>query len=121
MMTQDQLTVILSELEADRIEKTVSKSDADKFGEAICSFSNDMPAHGLPGYLIVGAYDNGNLNGTIVDEQFLQTLLSYRTDGRIVPPPAMVVAKFTYPKGDIAVVEVKPSPFHRLDIRVKFV
>ena len=111
MITQDQLTVILSGLEADRIEKTVSKTDADKFGEAICSFSNDMPAHGLPGYLIVGAHDNGDLNGTIVDEQLLQTLLSYRTDGRIVPPPAMVVAKFTYPQGDIAVVEVKPSPF----------
>jgi ATP-dependent DNA helicase RecG len=111
MITQDQLTVILSELEADRIEKTISKTDADKFGEAICSFSNDMAAHGLPGYLIVGAHDNGSLNGTTVDEQLLQTLLSYRTDGRIVPPPAMVVAKFSYPDGDVAVVEVQPSPF----------
>lgn len=111
MITQDQLTVILSELEADRIEKTISKTDADKFGEAICSFSNDMAAHGLPSYLIVGANDNGSLNGTVVDEQLLQTLLSYRTDGRIVPPPAMVVAKFSYPDGDVAVVEVQPSPF----------
>ncbi|MES2731501.1 MAG: ATP-binding protein, partial [Bacteroidota bacterium] len=33
----------------------------------------------------------------------------YRTDGRIVPPPAMVVSKFTYPEGDVAVVEVQPS------------
>lgn len=111
MIIQEKLTLLLSQLEADRIEKTISKIDADKFGEAICSFSNDMAAHGLPGYLIVGANDNGSLNGTIVDEQLLQTLLSYRTDGRIVPPPAMIVEKFSYPDGDVAVVEVQPSPF----------
>ena len=93
MITQDQLTEMLKALEADRIEKTISKTDIDKFGEAICSFSNDMAAHGLPGYLIVGAYDNGTLNNTLVDEQFMQILLGFRTDGRIVPPPAMVVAR----------------------------
>ena len=109
MITQDELTKMLTDLEADRIEKTISKTDADKFGEAICSFSNDMAAHGLPGYLLVGVNDNGSLNGTVVDEQLLQTLLSYRTDGRIVPPPAMVVSKFTYSEGDVAVVEVQPS------------
>lgn len=110
MITQEQLTEMLIALEAARIEKTISKNDADKFGEAICSFSNDMPGHNLPGYLIVGANDDGSLNGTTVDEQLLQTLLSYRTDGRIVPPPAMTVEKFIYPDGELAVVEVYPSP-----------
>lgn len=109
MITQEQLTVMLTALEADRIEKTISKNDSDKFGEAICSFSNDIAAHRLPGYILVGVNDNGSLNGTVVDEQLMQTLLSYRTDGRIVPPPAMTVAKFTYPEGDVAVVEVQPS------------
>jgi ATP-dependent DNA helicase RecG len=109
MITQDELTKMLASLEAERIEKTISKTDADKFGEAICSFCNDMAAHGLPGYLLVGVNDDGSLNGTIVDEKLMQTLLSYRTDGRIVPPPAMTVTKFTYPEGDVAVVEVQPS------------
>jgi len=109
MITQDQLTEMLTALEADRIEKTISKTDIDKFGEAICSFSNDMAAHGLPGYLIVGALDNGMLNNTTIDEHFMQTLLGFRTDGRIVPPPAMVVTKFIYPEGEVAVVEVQPS------------
>ena len=109
MITQEDLSKLLPALETDRIEKTISKNDADKFGEAICSFCNDMPNHQQPGYLIIGANDDGSLNGSIVDEQLLQTLLSYRTDGRIVPPPAMVVAKFTYPTGDVAVVEVRPS------------
>jgi ATP-dependent DNA helicase RecG len=109
MITQDQLTEMLTALEAARIEKTISITDADKFGEAICSFSNDMPGNLLPGYLLIGVNDNGTLNGTKVDEHLLQTLLSYRTDGRIVPPPAMTIAKFTYPEGDVAVVEVQPS------------
>lgn len=109
MITQEQLTQMLKNLETDRIEKTISKSDTDKFGEAICAFSNDMSAHGQSGYLLIGVNDNGSLNGTVVDEKLMQILLSYRTDGRIVPPPAMVVEKFTYPDGDVAVVEVKPS------------
>lgn len=109
MLTQDELTKMLTALETDRIEKTISKTDIDKFGEAICSFSNDIAAHNLPGYLLVGVNDNGSINGTVIDEQFLQTLLGFRTDGRIVPPPAMVVEKFTYPEGEIAVVEVQPS------------
>lgn len=109
MITQEQLTQMLTALETDRIEKTISKTDTDKFGEAMCAFGNDMPGNGLPGYLLIGVNDNGTLNGTNVDEQLLQTLLSFRTDGRIVPPPAMSVAKFSYPEGDIAVVEVQPS------------
>ena len=109
MITQVQLTAMLTALEADRIEKTVSKTDAEKFGEAICSFSNDMPGNLQPGYLLVGVNDDGTLNGMNVDEKLLQTLLSYRTDGRIVPPPAMTVAKFTYSEGEVAVVEVQPS------------
>ncbi len=109
MITQDQLTILLTRLETDKLEKTVSKTDMDKFGEAICAFGNDMSADGLPGYLVIGVDNDGNRNGSEIDEKFLQTLLSYRTDGRIVPPPAMMVKKFEYPDGEVAVVEVQPS------------
>ena len=109
MITQEQLTKMLSTIETESVEKTISKTDTNKFGEAICAFSNDLPAKVRPGYLIIGVNDNGSLNGTVIDEDFLQKLLSFRTDGRIVPPPAMVVEKFVYPEGEIAVVEVQPS------------
>lgn len=100
---------MLSEMEADRIEKTISKTDANKFGEAICSFSNDMSAKGLPGYLIIGANDDGSIEGNNIDEQIIQKLLDFRTDGRIVPPPTMIVEKFILTEGELAVVEVQPS------------
>jgi ATP-dependent DNA helicase RecG len=109
MITKDILDRLLVEIETDRVEKTISKTDMDKFGEAICSFSNDMPNHQKPGYLIVGVKDDGSRSGVVVDDQLLQTLMSYRTDGRIVPPPALTVTKFSYPDGDVAVVEVQPS------------
>ncbi|QHS56516.1 transcriptional regulator [Mucilaginibacter sp. 14171R-50] len=109
MLNQDELKALLPLLEDDRVEKTVSRNNADKFGEAICSFCNDMSGHGLPGYLIIGANDDGTLDGTKSDEQIMQTLLAFRTDGRIVPPPAMSVKAFSFPEGEVTVVEVMPS------------
>jgi len=108
MITKEALDRLLPELEQDRIEKTISRNDAEKFGEAICSFANDLANHKQPGYLIVGVHDDGRRAGMEIGEQQLQTLLSFRTDGRIVPPPAMTVAKFKYPDGEVAVVEVQP-------------
>jgi ATP-dependent DNA helicase RecG len=108
MISKEELERLLPTLEQDRIEKTISVNDASKFGEAICAFANDLANHNLPGYLIVGAHDNGQKAGMKITEQNLQTLLDFRTDGRIVPPPSMIVAKFEYPDGELAVVEVQP-------------
>lgn len=108
MITKEELEQLLPQLEEDRIEKTISVNDANKFGEAICAFANDLGNHKQPGYLIVGANDDGTKDGMKISEQNLQTLLSFRTDGRIVPPPSMVVTKFEYPDGELAVVEVQP-------------
>jgi ATP-dependent DNA helicase RecG len=108
MITKDELDKLLPEHEKDRVEKTIAINDSDKIGEAICSFANDLPNHNKPGYLLIGVNDDGSRSGMNIGEQQLQTLLSYRTDGRLVPPPAMVVEKFTYTDGDVAVVEVQP-------------
>jgi ATP-dependent DNA helicase RecG len=108
MISKEELEQLLPQLEQDRIEKTVSVNDAQKFGEAICAFANDLANHGQPGYLIVGAHDNGAKAGMTITEQNLQTLLAFRSDGRIVPPPSLVVSKFEYPDGELAVVEVQP-------------
>lgn len=108
MISKEELEQLLPKLEQDRIEKTEAVNDQKKFGEAICSFANDLANHNLPGYLIVGAKDDGTKAGMTITEQNLQTLLSFRTDGRIVPPPSMVVSKFEYPDGELAVVEVQP-------------
>lgn len=108
MITQGDLDQMILQLEEDRVEKTISRNDTEKFGQAICSFANDLPNYNKPGYLIVGVHDDGQRAGISVDDQLLQTLMDFRTDGRIVPPPALTVARFSYPDGDVAVVEVQP-------------
>ncbi|MCB9266652.1 MAG: putative DNA binding domain-containing protein [Lewinellaceae bacterium] len=108
MITKEELDKLLPQIEQDRVEKTISTNDAKKFGEAICAFANDLPDHKQSGYLLVGVHDDGSRCGLQVTEKLLQTLMDFRTDGRIVPPPALAVAKFSYADGEVAVVEVQP-------------
>ncbi len=101
---------LLGDLESDRVERTVALSDTDKFGEAICAFSNDFAQNRKPGYLILGARDKtGEVAGAVVTDQLLQNLAGIRSDGNIQPLPAMSVQKMSLPEGDLAVVEVHPS------------
>lgn len=53
-MTPQELQTLIASTETDRVEKTRSTQDVDKFREAICSFSNDVAGKGLPGYLLIG-------------------------------------------------------------------
>jgi ATP-dependent DNA helicase RecG len=109
MITREELVELLADLESDRIERTESVGNTNKFAEAITAFANDLPNHGVPGYLVVGAKDDGGLGGLTVTDQLLQNLAALRSDGNIQPLPAINVAKFSFPAGDLAVVEVHPS------------
>lgn len=111
MITNKELRALLSEIENDRVERTISTKDTDKFGEAICAFANDLPNHKIPGYLILGAYDNGRLSGLKVTDELLKNIAAIRTDGNIQPQPAMVVEKFSFDDGDLLVVEVQSATF----------
>ncbi|MFI3239907.1 MAG: ATP-binding protein [Bacteroidales bacterium] len=77
----------------------------------ICAFSNDLAGNGSSGYLIIGAYDNGELSGLRVDDRLLLKISNIRTDGNILPQPFMTVEKFIFETGDLLVVEVLPSVF----------
>jgi ATP-dependent DNA helicase RecG len=109
MIQIGELEKLLSEVESDRIERTISATNTDKFGEAICAFANDLPNNGKPGYLIIGVSDDGSLCNLKVSDQLLQNLSAIRTDGNIVPPPSITVQKFSFPGGDLALVEVQPN------------
>lgn len=109
MLTRAELETLLIDLESDRVERTTSTNKADKFAEAVCAFANDFPNHRQPGYLIIGVDDFGQLANLQVTDALLQKLGGLRSDGQILPIPAISVAKFTFPGGDVAVVEVQPS------------
>jgi ATP-dependent DNA helicase RecG len=124
MLTEHELKRLISDLESDHVERTVSVSDTDKFGQAICSFANDLAGRRQPGYLLVGVRDNGALSGLKVTDQLLQSLSAIRSDGNVLPQPRMNVSKISLEGGDVAIVEVFPSDLppvryrQRIHIRV---
>lgn len=109
MPTPELVQALLQDLESDRIERTVSTSNTDKFAQAVCAFSNDLPNHQQPGYLLIGVDDAGRLSGLQVTDQLLQNLGALRSDGNIQPLPALQVSRCSLPGGDVAVVQVHPS------------
>jgi ATP-dependent DNA helicase RecG len=111
MITKDELKHILTDTESYHAERTISTDNADKFCQAICAFSNDLPGSGKNGYLIIGAYDNGKLSGLKVNDRLLLQISNIRTDGNILPQPVMAVEKFRFEDGDVLIAEVQPSEF----------
>ncbi len=109
MVTKDEALELLRSTETYRIERTISTGDMDKFQEAICAFSNDLPNCRKKGYLILGAHDNGTLSGLRVDDALMKKIVGIRSDGNILPLPIMSVEKFEFAKGDLLVVEVSPA------------
>jgi ATP-dependent DNA helicase RecG len=109
MLTTEELEKLIGDLESDRVERTVSTDNTDKFSQAVCAFANDLPNHRQPGYLLVGISDGGQVAAIDVSDRLLQNLAGLRSNGNILPLPAITVEKISLPSGDVAVVEVLPS------------
>lgn len=123
-LTDDELLVLIQDLESDRAERkeTWKGSAPDKGRQAVCAFANDLPNHRLPGVLFVGVKDDGSPMGPdfVVTDELLMTLADIKTDGKIVPPPTLTVARRQLLGRDVAVVTVWPAdaPPVRLDGRI---
>jgi len=109
-MDSEELRILMTSGEADRVEMTRSTRDTNKFREAICSFSNDMSGRELPGYLLIGVDEEDADFRLPVTDELMQQFASYRSDGQVMPLPVLNVEKVPHPdgNGEILVVEVKP-------------
>ena len=56
MITKEEVRELLHSTETFRVERTTSTGDMDKFQEAICAFSNDLPNSKKNGYLILPSH-----------------------------------------------------------------
>lgn len=108
-MTDEEITDLLTDLESDRVERKAAASDMAKIREAVCSFANDLPGQRKPGVLFIGANDDGSCAHLPITDSLLLTLSDIRSDGNIVPLPAMSVGKRTLNGCDTAVIIVQPS------------
>ena len=109
-MEDTELAALLEDMESDRVERKAADSDRDKIRQAICAFANDLPHHQKPGVVFVGVHDNGNCNPSwVVTDERLRTLADMRSDGNILPFPAMTVQKRIIKGCEVAVILVQPS------------
>lgn len=110
--TDAELEGMLADLESDLTERKESFSGdvPTKVREAVCAFANDLPDHRRAGVVFIGARDQtGEPSGLAITDELLLRLADIKTDGNIVPPPSMTVARRRLHGGEMAVITVQPS------------
>jgi ATP-dependent DNA helicase RecG len=109
--SDEELEALLANIESDLAErKETWRGDApDAARQAVCAFANDLPGHGKPGVLFVGAKDDGTPSGLPITDELLRTLADIKTDGNMLPPPSLTVEKRRLHGVDVAVVTVLPA------------
>ena len=106
-----ELERLATDVESDLAERKASfDGDAPRaVRQAICAFANDLPDRRRPGVVFVGVRDDGTPAGLEINDALLLKLAHCKTDGNILPPPVMTVAKHTLGGADVAVVTVAPA------------
>jgi len=110
-MTKEEIRALLNDIEKDRVERSISTTNTDKFGQAICAFANDLPDYQLQGNLFLGVKNDGEVQGLNVTDELLKNVATIHTDGNIQPQPSMTVEKVSMEEGDNVKVKVEPSVF----------
>jgi ATP-dependent DNA helicase RecG len=106
-----ELERMLADLESDLVERKESfKGDAPTtVREAVCAFANDLPNHRRAGVIFIGVKDHGAPADLPITDELLRQLADIKTDGNIVPPPTLTVAKRTLSGAETAVITVQPA------------
>lgn len=108
-MTIEEVRTLMSDLESDRIERTISTRE-DKLGPASCALSNDFPNHKESGYILLGVDDQGKSSGMKIGDKELTEIGNVKSNGNVLPQPSLVVSPvFQIDGGDVVVIEIKPS------------
>ena len=110
-LTEEQLRHLMIDLELENVERTRAFDKADKMGQAICAFANDLSGRGTPGYLLLGVENDGKISGKKIDDEHLTSLGGLKTEGNLLPPPAMALDVFHFTEGDVVVFTVFPSAY----------
>jgi len=109
-MDDTTLERLMTDLESDRTErKQVFKGKEQEIRQAVCAFANDLPGHGLPGVIFIGVDDEGHPSGLSITDELLRILSDIRSDGNILPLPALTVEKRRLCGAEVAVISVLPA------------
>ena len=106
-----ELAAMMADAESDLVERkeTFDGDAPNAVRQAICAFANDLPDRRRPGVVFIGVRDDGVPAGLEINDALLVKLAHCKTDGNILPPPTMTVAKHTLAGAAVAVVTVVPA------------
>ena len=90
MIGEKELRELIANMESDRIERTISVKE-EKLGPAVCALANDFPNNKLPGYILLGVDDEGNVAGKKWTDSDLQIIGGVKTNGNVLPQPSLTV------------------------------
>ena len=110
-MTEQELAEIIAAGESDRVEFTerLSNTAFERLRKTVCAMANDLADHGKPGLVLIGVRDDRSLGDLQVDGKLLAQIDAMKTDGDILPPPSLAVAKHVIAGRQLALVSVQPS------------
>jgi ATP-dependent DNA helicase RecG len=93
--TESELELLLDDSVSDLVERKQSfRADTPGMArQTVCAFANDMPNHNRPGVLIIGVRDDGTPSGEPITDELLRNLSDMKTDGNILPLPALTVER----------------------------
>ena len=109
--TEIELVQFIAAGETDQIEfkESLAGDAPTRIREAICALANDLAGREKPGLVFVGVKDDGTIGDLEITDRLLQQLADMKTDGNIVPPPSLTVAKRVLQGKEVAVITVQPS------------
>ena len=110
-LTPERIRELCLDFESEQVERTRAFDKADKIGQAICAFANDLPDTRRPGYLLLGVENDGTISGRRISDEKWASLGGLKTDGNLLPPPAISMTKASFPEGDVVAVQVFPSDY----------
>ena len=107
----NELACLIEHGESARVEfkETLGGNAPERIREAVCAFANDLSRSGKVGIVAIGVKDSGAPSGIDIDDEMLRQLTDIRSDGNILPPPALLVEKRRYRGKKLAVLTVLPS------------
>ncbi len=111
MLQWEEVTRIVKDLFNNNTERVPTLDNIEKICQSICAFSNDISGSFKNGYIIIGAKENGKLQGIKADDASVNSIYSLKSKGGIFPHPQIDVQKFSLPDGDVIVIEVMPSEY----------
>ncbi len=105
-----ELAAMMVDLKSDLVERkrSLSNSATEKISRNICAFANDLPGHGKPGVILVGAEDDGSCSGLGIDDELMKRLADLRDDGRLLPRPSLDVQRRILNGCEVVAVIVQP-------------